>query len=126
MACARVMGNDTAIAISCSLGEFELNTMLPIIGHSLLESIDIMSHATRLLADKAISGMVVNSARVMELLQKNPIIATTLAPVIGYENTAMIIKKALDEDRKIREVVLETGLLSEKEVDFYLDIKRMV
>lgn len=126
MACAKVLGNDAAIAVSCALGEFELNTMLPVIGYSLLESIDILSHAMRLLADKSISGMTVNSDRVLALLEKNPIIATTLAPVIGYENTAMIIKKALDENRKIREVVLEAGLLSEKEVDFYLDIKRMV
>ncbi|MBF0560244.1 MAG: aspartate ammonia-lyase, partial [Nitrospirae bacterium] len=122
---ARVLGNDTTITVSCSLGEFELNTMLPVIGHSLLESINILSHAMRLLADKALSGMVVNSDHARELLEKNPIIATTLAPVIGYENTALIIKKALAENRKIREVVLETGLLSEKEVDFYLDIRRM-
>ncbi len=126
MACARVLGNDTTITVSCSLGEFELNTMLPVIGYSILESIDIMAHAMRLFADKAVSGMVVNTAHVQELLEKNPIIATTLVPVLGYEKTAGIIKKALAEKRKIREVVLESGLLSEKEVDAYLDIKGMV
>ncbi|HXW69792.1 MAG TPA: lyase family protein, partial [Dissulfurispiraceae bacterium] len=125
MACARVFGNDVTITVSCSLGEFELNTMLPVIGYSLLESIDIMSHAVRLFADKAVSGLVVNTVHVHELLEKNPIIATTLVPVLGYEKTAGIIKKALAEKRKIREVVLESGLLSEKEVDAYLDIKKM-
>lgn len=126
MACAKVLGNDITITVSCSLGEFELNTMLPVIAYALLESIDIISHAMRLLADKAIKGMVVNVAHIQELLDKNPIIATTLVPVLGYEKTAGIIKKALDEDRKIRDVVLESGLLSEKEVDSYLDIRKML
>ncbi len=60
------------------------------------------------------------------LLEKNPIIATTLVPVLGYEKTAGIIKKALAEKRRIRDVLLESGLLSEKEIDAYLDIKKMV
>ena len=126
MACAKVIGNDTAITISCSLGEFELNTMLPLIGYVLLESIEIISHAMQLLADKAISGMVANIEHIRNLLEKNPIIATALVPTLGYEKTAGIIKKALNEDRKIRDVVLESGLLSEKEVDAYLDINKMV
>jgi fumarate hydratase class II len=126
MACAKVLGNDTTITVSCSLGEFELNTMLPVIAYSLLETVDIISHAMRLLADKAIKGMVVNTAQVQELIDKNPIIATALVPVLGYEKTAGIIKKALDQDRKIRDVVLESGLLSEKEVDACLDIRKMI
>lgn len=126
MACARVLGNDATITVSCSLGEFELNTLLPVIGHTLLESIEIMSHAIHLLADKAIRGMVVNSVHIQKLLKKNPMIATALVPVLGYEKTAGIIMKALDEDRNIREVVLESGLLSEQEADAYLDINKMV
>ncbi len=126
MACARVLGNDTTITVSCSMGEFELNTMLPVIGHALLESIEIMAHAMRLLADKAIRGMEVNSIRIQKLLEKNPMIATALVPALGYAKTAEIIIKALKEDRKIREVVLESGLISEAEVDSYLDIKKMV
>src|SRR5208283_6193152 len=126
MACAKVLGNDTTITVSCSLGEFELNTMLPVIGYTLLESIEIMSHAMRLLADKSLNGMVVNSEHIRNLLERNPIIATALVPVLGYEKTAEIIKKALNEDRKIRDVVIESGLLPEKEVDACLDIKRMV
>lgn len=126
MACARVLGNDITITVSCSMGEFELNTMLPVVGHALLESIRIISHSARLLADKSIAGMSVNRARVQALLEKNPMIAAALVPVLGYVKTAGIIKKALDEDRKIREVVLESGLLSEKEVDAYLDMSKMI
>jgi len=126
MACVRVLGNDTTITVSCSMGEFELNTMLPVIGHALLESIEIMAHAMRLLADKAITGMEINSVRIRKLLEKNPMIATALVPALGYAKTAAIIIKALEEDRNIREVVLESGLMSETEVDAYLDIKKMV
>ncbi len=126
MVCARIMGNDTTITVSCSLGEFELNAMLPIIGYCLLESIEIFSHALRALADKAIQGMVVNTAGVQEALEKNPIIATALVPVLGYEKTAEIIKKALQEGKKIKEALRESGLLSEEEINARLDLKKMV
>ncbi|MFZ5997505.1 MAG: class II fumarate hydratase [Nitrospirota bacterium] len=126
MVCARVIGNDTTITISCSLGEFELNTMLPVIGFTLLESIEMLSIAMRVLADKAIKGMVVNVGHIQDLLDKNPVIATSLAPVLGYEKAAGLIKKAVKEKRKIRDVVLESGLLSEKDIDAYLDVKKMV
>lgn len=126
MVCARVIGNDTTITISCALGEFELNTMLPVIGFTLLESIEMLSIAMRVLADKAIKGMVVNVGHIQDLLDKNPVIATSLAPVLGYEKAAELIKKAVKEKRKIRDVVLESGLLSEKDIDAYLDVKKMV
>ncbi|HEX8949381.1 MAG TPA: class II fumarate hydratase, partial [Dissulfurispiraceae bacterium] len=93
MVCAKVMGNDTTITISCSLGEFELNTMLPVIGYSLLESIGILSDAARAMTGKAISGMLVNTVRAQDMLEKNPVLATVLVPVLGYEKTAEIIEK---------------------------------
>ncbi|MEW5746835.1 MAG: class II fumarate hydratase [Nitrospirota bacterium] len=126
MVCARVIGNDTTITISCSLGEFELNTMLPVIGYTLLESIEMLSVTMRLLADKAIEGMTVNADHGQDLLDKNPIIATSLAPLLGYERAAELIEKAVKEKRKIRDVVLASGLLSEKELDACLDVKKMV
>ncbi|MFO0753769.1 MAG: class II fumarate hydratase [Thermodesulfovibrionales bacterium] len=126
MVCARVIGNDTTITVSCLSGEFELNTMLPVIGYSLLESIEILSTVTRIFADKALAGLRVNAERIRAQLDRNPLIATALAPVLGYEKTAEIVKKAVAEDRTIRDVALETGLLSEGELDALLDVGKMV
>ncbi|MBZ0156199.1 MAG: class II fumarate hydratase [Alphaproteobacteria bacterium] len=126
MVCARVMGNDTTITVSCLSGELELNTMLPVIGYSLLESVEILSSVARIFADKAVAGMRVNTERIRAQLDRNPLIATALAPVLGYEKTAEIVKKAIAEDRRIRDVVLDTGLLSEKEIDALLDVRKMV
>ncbi|MCC6346713.1 MAG: hypothetical protein IT388_05940 [Nitrospirales bacterium] len=126
MVCARVIGNDATVTVSCLSGEFELNTMLPVIGYSLLDSIEILSTVTRIFADKAVAGMRVNTERIRAQLDRNPLIATSLAPVLGYEKTAEIVKKAVAEDRKIRDVVLDAGLLSEEEVDALLDVRKMV
>ncbi|MCI0469158.1 MAG: class II fumarate hydratase [Nitrospirae bacterium] len=126
MVCAKVMGNDTTITISCASGEFELNTMLPVIAHCLLESIDILSGAVNALCSKAIQGMVVNVEHVSDLIEKNPVIATTLVPSIGYEKTAELIKKAIKEKRRIRNIVRESGILTEDEINKYLDINKMI
>lgn len=126
MVCARVMGNDTTINISCSMGEFELNTMLPVIGYALLESVEILSNGMNILADRAVKGMVFNVSRLSDLLDRNPIIATALIPELGYERTADLVRKAVTEGRTIRDVVIESGLLSEQEIDARLDPSKMV
>lgn len=126
MVCARVIGNDAAITVSCSLGDFELNTMLPVIGYSLLESIEILSSALNLLADKAIKGMTVNIGHVRDVLERNPVIATALVPLLGYEKTAEIIRKAVGQGKGIKQVIREEGLLSEAEISKCLDIGKMI
>jgi fumarate hydratase class II len=101
---AQVIGNDTTITLAGQSGNFQLNVMLPVIAHNLLESIRLLASVTRLLADSAIAGFKVNEARIAEALDRNPILVTALNPVIGYEKGAAIAKKAYAEGRPILDV----------------------
>ncbi|MCW5981475.1 MAG: class II fumarate hydratase [Bryobacteraceae bacterium] len=125
MACAQVIGHDAAIALAGQSGSFQLNTMLPLIAYNLLESIELLSNAARLLADKAIRGFTVNEARLKALAERNPILVTALAPRIGYDLAAQIANRALAEDRGIREVAREMTGLSAEELDRLLDVRRL-
>src|SRR5882757_10115348 len=97
MVAAKVIGNDTTITIGGQSGTFQLNVMLPVIAYSLLESIRLLANVMRALADNAIAGFKVNTERIAEVLDRNPILVTALNPVIGYEKGAAIAKKAYAE-----------------------------
>jgi fumarate hydratase, class II len=118
---AQVIGNDTTIAIAGQSGNFQLNVMLPVIAHNLLESIRLLSNVSRALADSAIAGLRVNTARIAEALDRNPILVTALNPVIGYEKGAAIAKKAYAEGRPIREVAAEMTNLPPAQLEKLLD-----
>jgi fumarate hydratase class II len=107
MACAQVMGNDAVITICNQSGNFELNTMLPAIAHNLLQSINILGNSARLLADKAVHGFIAQRERISALLKKNPILATRLNQIIGYDSTARIVKRAYTEGRPLIDVASE-------------------
>lgn len=121
MVCAQVMGNHTAITIAGQSGSFQLNVMLPVIAHNLLESIKLLSNSARVLADKAIAGFTVNLENIESALDKNPILVTALNRVIGYEKGAAIAKKAYKEQRAIFEVAMEETDLSEEELERLLN-----
>ncbi|WNL48034.1 class II fumarate hydratase [Dyella sp. BiH032] len=121
MVAAQVIGNDAAITIGGQSGNFQLNVMLPLIAHNLLQSIGLLANVSVLLADKAIAGFKVNAARVKEALDKNPILVTALNPVIGYEKGAATAKMAYKEKRPIMDVALETTGLSKDELKKLLD-----
>ncbi len=125
MVAAQVTGNDAAITIANQQGNFELNVMLPVIAHNLLQSITLLGNAARLLADKAIAGFTVNRERIAELLDKNPILVTALNPVIGYDKAAQVAKKAYAEGRSLKKVAAEMTGLSEKELEKLLDPRKM-
>lgn len=125
MVCAQVMGNDAVIAIANASGDFQLNVMLPSIAHNIIQSITILAHASRLLAEKAISGFEVNEGHMTELVLRNPIIATVLNPLIGYDKAAEVVKKALRDKKTVKQVVVEMGYLDEKEADNLLDPAKM-
>lgn len=101
MVCAQVIANDTAVTTGNSLGNFQLNTMLPLIAHNILQSITILGNVVTLFADKAVSGFQVNTDRISETAGRNPILATVLVPLIGYEKTAEVVKKAVVEKMSI-------------------------
>ena len=121
MVCAQVMGNDTTITIAGQSGNFQLNVMLPVISYNLLQSIQLLSNASRQLADKAIAGFTVNTDKIKEALDHNPILVTALNRVIGYEKGAAIAKKAYAEGRSVIDVATEMTDLSEAELTQLLD-----
>lgn len=125
MVCAQVMGNDTTITIAGQSGNFQLNVMLPVISYNLLQSIELLSNASRQLADKAIAGFTVQTDRLREALDRNPILVTALNRVIGYEKGAAIAKKAYAEGRSVIDVAAEMTDLSEAELKKLLDPEKL-
>jgi fumarate hydratase class II len=121
MVAAQVIGNDATITIGGGSGNFQLNVMLPVIAHNLLQSIEILANVSRLLADRAIAGFTVNEDRLKEALDRNPILVTALNPVIGYELGAATAKRAYAEGRPIREIAREMTDLSEDDLARLLD-----
>jgi len=121
MVCAQVIGNDISVTIGGQSGNFQLNVMLPVVAHNLLQSIEILANACTVLADKAIKGFTVNEERIASLVGKNPILVTALNPVIGYEKGAKIAKRAYAEGKSLKEVALEETDLSGEELDKILN-----
>jgi len=121
MVAAQVIGNDATITVAGQSGNFQLNVMLPVIAHNLLGSIRLLAAVTRALADRAIAGFRVNTTRLAEALDRNPILVTALNPVIGYEKGAAIAKKAYAEGRPIRELAAQMTDLPREQLDKLLD-----
>lgn len=121
MVAAQVIGNDATIAICAQHGNFELNVMLPILAHNLLESIEILANISNVLADKTIAGFTIKTDHMAGLVDKNPILVTALNSIIGYETGARIAKTAYAEGRSVKEVAAELTDLSPEELDRLLD-----
>jgi fumarate hydratase, class II len=125
MICAQVMGNDAAILIAAQSGAFQLNTMLPVITWNLLTSIHLLAGASVALGSKAIAGFVVDEVRLRAQAEKNPILATALAPRIGYDLSAAIAQEAVRTGRSVLEIAREKTALSEAELRQLLDPVKM-
>ena len=130
MVCAQVIGNDAAVTFAGASGNFELNVMLPVMARNVLESIRLLAGVSRLLADRCVDGIVANVEHCRTLAESSPSIVTPLNRYIGYENAAAVAKKALKEGKTIRDVVLESGYvtdgsLTEDQLDEALDVLSM-
>jgi fumarate hydratase class II len=125
MVCAQVIGNDVAIAVAGQTGCFQLNVMLPVIAHNLLQSLHLLTTGSTLLAERAIAGFVVNESRLAQLAGLNPILVTALNPIVGYEQAARIAKRAYTEGRAVGEVAAEMTNLSQEEIARRLDPRGM-
>lgn len=125
MAAAQVCGNDTSISICAQHGNFQLNTMLPLIGYNLLQSEQLVANAAIALADKAISGFTVNRSHIEATLARNPVLVTALNPVLGYERAAALAKQAYSECRPIIDVVTEQTDLEREEVERLLNPRHL-
>jgi fumarate hydratase, class II len=125
MVCARVMGNHTTVTVAGSRGNFELNVMMPVLAHALLESITLLANVARAFTDSCIAGIEADEERARELLELNPSIATALNPYIGYDEAAVVAKESARRGVSVRQVVLERKLLPEEQVDEALDVRGM-
>jgi fumarate hydratase, class II len=121
MVCAQVIGNHATITVAGASGNFQLNVMLPVIAHNLLQSIELLANVSGLLATRAIDGFTVRRDRLEQALARNPILVTALNPVIGYEAAAAIAKRAYKEGRPVLEVAVEMSGLPEKQLRKLLD-----
>ena len=124
MVAAQVMGNDATIAIAGQSGNFELNVMLPLIAYNLLQSIELLANAAENLTDQCVSGIEATE-RGPELVEQGLMLATALAPVVGYDKAAEISKEAYKTGRTIREIARESTDLTEDELDRLLDARKM-
>ena len=123
---AQVIGNDNTITFSSSHGNFELNTMLPVMAHNLLESIELLISGNTVFDEKLISELEANTEKLEENIQKNSILVTALVPVIGYDKSAEIAKEAISQNKTIKEVLVEKELLSGEEIDKLLNIEKLI
>ena len=130
MVCARVIGNDQTVAWAGATGNFELNVAIPVMATSLLESIRLLANASRVLADKTVTGLEVNEERSRALAESSPSIVTPLNRVIGYEAAAKVAKHAVAHKMTVRDAVfdlgfVERGEVTEAQLDEALDVLRM-
>jgi fumarate hydratase, class II len=124
--CAQVMGNDLTITLAGQSGNFELNVMMPIIAHNLLQSITILANAVKMFTEKCVNGIEANLKKIEETVERSLMLATPLAPVIGYDKAAEISKKAFAENKTVRELALATLDLSKDQLNEILDPSKMV
>ena len=123
---SQVIGNDHTITFCSSNGNFELNTMLPVMAHNILESISLLSSSTRIFEEKLIIGLEANTEKLDENIQKNSILVTALVPKIGYDKAAEVAKEAVSKNVTIKEVLVEKALIPESEIDELLDVEKLI
>jgi fumarate hydratase class II len=126
MVCAQVMGNDLTVTVAGASGNFQLNVMLPVIAYNLLQSIELLSNASRALADNAIRDLVVNTANLQASVSRNPILVTALNALIGYEKGAQIAKAAYLQGRPVIDVAAELTDIPRTELEKLLDPARLL
>ncbi len=122
---SQVIGNDTAITTCGALGQLELNIMMPVIAYDLLQSVEILASSSKLFAERSINGITADKEKCLEYAEKSLALVTAVAPVIGYDNAAKIYKKAMAENKPIRQAILEEKILPKEKLDQVLDLKRM-
>jgi aspartate ammonia-lyase len=123
--CFQVMGCDTTVAIASEHGQLELNVMMPVIAFNVLLSMQILTNATNVLADKCIKGITANREMCEYWVERSAALATALAPQIGYAKAAEISKRSVKEGVLIRELVKREHVLPDDQLDDVLDLKKM-
>jgi fumarate hydratase, class II len=125
MVCAQVIGNDAVITWAGANGNFELNVMMPVMAHNLLESIRLLANVCTAFREKCVAGITANKQRCEELVELSMAMVTSLAPKIGYDRAAEIAKESAKTGRTVREIAREKNVLPEKELESALDPVKM-
>jgi fumarate hydratase class II len=125
MVVAQIIGNDAAIAVAGMNGNLDLNVMMPVIAHNLLESLDLLGSAAKVLAEKCVGGIAANVAQCLDYGERTASLVTAVAPILGYDVAAKIFKKALAENKPMRQAILEAGLIPKERLDEILHLKKL-
>jgi fumarate hydratase class II len=122
---ALVIGHDATIAVAAMNGNLDLNVMMPVIAHALLESITVTAAAVRVFARRCVRGIQANVERCRQFAELTGQLVTAIAPVVGYDRAAELFKKAMARDLPIRRVLEEEQVLPKAEIDAILDIRKL-
>jgi fumarate hydratase class II len=120
-----VVGNDTAVTLGGLSGNFELNVMMPLITHNLLQSVTLLANAAEQFSGRCVKGLQADRQRCESLIEQSLAMCTALAPVIGYDRAAQIAKKAHESGKTVREVAREEQVLPDAELERLLDPRPM-
>ena len=121
MVCFQVIGNDHTVSLAAEAGQLELNVMMPVMIHNILQSLTMLINFLPAFTERCINGITADKKRCEEYFEKSLSIATILNPYIGYLKSAEIVKEALERDMPIRELIIEKGILKEEELDRIMD-----
>ncbi len=125
MVCYQALGNDVTIAAAADAGQLELNVMMPVIAHNLLFTIEILTNASRVFAERCVEGIEADSARCEYWLERSAALVTALAPKIGYAAAAELAKEAIARNVTVRQLVLDKGVLTGKDLEDVLNLLAM-
>lgn len=121
MVCVQVMGNDTAIGIAASQGNFQLNVFMPVIIYNFLESAGLLADAAISFADRCACGIRPNTERLKENMERSLMLVTALTPHIGYDNGAKIAKRAYEKNITLKQAAAQLGLVSEEDFERWIE-----
>ena len=126
MVCVKVIGNHNGITMAGSHGHFELNVFKPLIAHNILQSIDLLADSTKNFSLYCVKGIKADKVKIKKFLDNSLMLVTALTPHIGYDNSAKIAKKALNNNTTLKEEALKSGLINEKDYNRIVDPKKMI
>ena len=126
MVCVQVMANDLGVSMCASQGNFQLNVFMPACAYNMLNSIKLLSDAIASFNKNCASGIVPNKEKMNSNLHNSLMLATSLSPYIGYENSAKVVKAAYEKNISLKEAALSLGFLTEKEFDQYFQPEKMI
>jgi fumarate hydratase class II len=126
MVCAQVMGNDVTVGIAASQGAFQLNVYMPVLAYNALQSIRLLADSMYSFREHCASGIEPDEEMIAKHLEDSLMLVTALTPAIGYDKAAEVAKKAEREGTTLREAALSLGVLSEGDLDLYLNPQNMI